>query len=78
MLVVAAFFGGMAVQRQLDKPFTVIENNGMSWHTRIHGGYQETMTLRDGTVWNRYEEQPKRRPPDGHTFFETRTRKAVL
>ena len=22
--------------------------------------------------------QPKRRPPDGHTFFETQTRKAVL
>ena len=56
MLVVAAFFGGLAVQRQLDKPFTVIEKNGLGWHTRIHGGCQETMTLRDGTVWTRYAE----------------------
>ena len=50
MLVVAAFFGGMAVQRQLDKPVSrVMLGAGSSRHMT----WGETMVLRDGTVWHR-------------------------
>ena len=50
MLVVAAFFGGMAVQRYLDKP-----NRGI---TAVEHGFgqtiiKEAMTMRDGSEWER-------------------------
>jgi hypothetical protein len=47
MLVVAAFFGGMVLQRQVDKP---------AYH-RVPIGYGDTeaVTLPDGTTWIRHE-----------------------
>lgn len=50
MLVMAAFFGGMAVQRQLDKP-TPIRVLGFDKGGRLH--VTETMTTGDGTKWER-------------------------
>ena len=49
MLVVAAFFGGMAVQKRLDKANSVI------MRLRVGGGPlpegDETIILGDGTTW---------------------------
>jgi hypothetical protein len=46
-LVVAAFLGGMAVQRQIDKPLAV--------HSFFdpEGGEHQVMEMRDGTEWLR-------------------------
>jgi hypothetical protein len=44
MLVVGAFFGGVAWQRQADEPYIVLER-------RHH--ILEEITLRDGTIWVR-------------------------
>jgi hypothetical protein len=51
MAVVAAFCGGMAIQRQLDKPVFRL-TQGENWGDEIH--WQETMVTRDGTTWHRY------------------------
>jgi hypothetical protein len=50
MLVVAAFFGGMAWQKRLDKPDSVL------MRVRVSGGplpegRGETIVLGDGTTW---------------------------
>jgi hypothetical protein len=50
MLVVAAFFGGMAMQRELDKPRSRMAIGAGS---RRQMTWSETMVLRDGTVWHR-------------------------
>ena len=52
VLVVAAFFGGMAVQKRLDKANSVI------MRLRVGGrplpeGRDETIVLGDGTTWYR-------------------------
>ena len=49
ILVVAAFFGGMAVQRRLDRPRIRIESLQ---------SLKETMVLQDGSKWERTREQP--------------------
>ena len=48
MLVVGAFFGGMALQKQFDKPL---------FHRKVVWNHEtwETMVLRDGTTWHREE-----------------------
>jgi hypothetical protein len=46
MLVVGAFFGGMALQKQLDKP---LSHRKVTWNDET----SETMVLRDGTTWHR-------------------------
>jgi hypothetical protein len=50
ILVVAAFFGGMAVQKRLDTP-TVIMNAGYLG--------DEIIEMRDGTHWQRLAGQPR-------------------
>ena len=50
MLVVGAFFGGMAWQRRLDQPVKrfsggIVEDSGERWI--------EVLVLRDGTRWTR-------------------------
>jgi hypothetical protein len=40
---VAAFFGGMTLQRQVDKPFTVVETE--------RRGIVKKMKLKDGSTW---------------------------
>jgi hypothetical protein len=50
MLVVAAFFGGMAIQRRLEQPAKrfrggIVEDSGERWI--------EVLVLRDGTRWTR-------------------------
>src|ERR1700680_4604175 len=47
VLVVAAFFGGMAAQHKIDRQPV----------------YHETMTFRDGSNWVRVADQPKPWPP---------------
>lgn len=47
ILVVAAFFGGMAVQRKLDEPIS---------HHPAEGGALEMKTMRDGSTWFRVRE----------------------
>lgn len=56
MLVAAAFFGGMSVQKQLDKP---VSHRKVTWggDDKIIG-QSETMVLRDGTVWHRGFDKP--------------------
>jgi hypothetical protein len=51
MLAVATFFGGMALQRQFDKP----QWRG-AWSLPIFFG--EKMVDRDGTEWFRYTDGP--------------------
>jgi hypothetical protein len=50
MLVVAAFFGGMAIQRHLDEPVSRY-TAGYVDHSSTR--YVETMTMKDGTEWSR-------------------------
>jgi hypothetical protein len=50
MLVVATFFGGMAVQRQLNKP-SPTRSLWFDDDRRVH--ITETMTMPDGTTWER-------------------------
>jgi hypothetical protein len=47
VLLVAGFFGGMALQRQLDRPHT--------YTVGFPAGSFEAMKLPDGTVWIRHE-----------------------
>jgi hypothetical protein len=54
MLVVGAFFGGMALQKLLDQPVSK-EKWGIRTMSRWSG--VETMTLRDGTTWRREFEE---------------------
>jgi hypothetical protein len=58
MLVVAVFFGGMAVQRHLDKPVTVERKlkPSVGWPTVWN--WEETMVLPDGTTWQRQVDSP--------------------
>jgi hypothetical protein len=51
MLAVACFFGGMAVQRKLDKPISRGAVN-------LPVGYGEKMVDRDGNEWFHYTEGP--------------------
>ena len=51
MLVVAAFFGGMAWQRQLDKP--VSRSTVRFPRPDEPDQYGEVMLMRDGTEWHR-------------------------
>ena len=44
-LVVAAFLGGMALQRRIDKPYV-----RMTW---LGEDRPETLILDDGTIWRR-------------------------
>ena len=53
MLVVAAFFGGMAVQKQLDDPKMVRAPLGGDPYSDSGGLYVETITLRDGSEFHR-------------------------
>lgn len=54
MVVVAAFFGGMAIQRQLDTPARI--SRRLSGFTDqegvLHPVWQDRIRLRDGSVWN--------------------------
>ncbi|HJT31997.1 MAG TPA: hypothetical protein VJ783_08070 [Pirellulales bacterium] len=50
MLVVAAFFGGMALQKRLDDPTSLMP---MMQHQVIDEVYSEVIRLRDGSVWER-------------------------
>jgi hypothetical protein len=50
MLVVAAFFGGMALQRQLDMP-RPMRIFGIDKDHKIH--VTEQMTAPDGKIWER-------------------------
>jgi hypothetical protein len=56
MLVVAAFFGGMAVQRQLNRP--VVQKLPPFGSFGMPTG-SETMTMPDGSQWLRIESNPK-------------------
>jgi hypothetical protein len=49
-LVVAVFFGGMAVQRQLDKPASRYTTGFVDESSTR---YVETMVMKDGTEWSR-------------------------
>ena len=53
MLAVATFFGGMAVQRQIDAPIS-IEQRPSLIHVWRTGG--ETITLRDGSLWMKVDD----------------------
>ncbi|HEX7448697.1 MAG TPA: hypothetical protein VF306_14190 [Pirellulales bacterium] len=61
MLVVAAFFGGMAIQRQLDEPI-LVQSRPTLRHSKetgfIYGLRRETIRLRDGTKWERTTGEP--------------------
>lgn len=52
VLIVAAFFGGMAVQRRLDKPLSHKKVTVAGSGGKI-GSTSEMMVLRDGTKWHR-------------------------
>lgn len=55
MLVVAAFFGGVAFQRYLYQPISVVQTlNGNGVLTEV----TETIELGDGTKWHRHLELP--------------------
>jgi len=51
MLVVAAFLGGMALQRRLDEP--TIRLSPFSTHSWGQTTFTEMMTMPDGTKWER-------------------------
>ena len=51
MLVVAAFFGGMAVQPRLDEPTRRLDYFGS--HSWGQTTFTETVTTPDGTEWER-------------------------
>jgi hypothetical protein len=57
MLVVAAFFGGMVVQKRLDRP-----NSWVIMRARMPSA-PETIMLSDGTTW--YRTHPRDRLPMG-------------
>jgi hypothetical protein len=60
MAVVAALFGGMAIQRQLDKPSFRL-TQGHNWGDgTIH--WTEKMVTRDGTTWERSWFEPHESP----------------
>ncbi|HVX12005.1 MAG TPA: hypothetical protein VHC22_12550 [Pirellulales bacterium] len=48
MMVVGAFLGGMALQRQLDKPLRI------SKFSDPEGGEHEVMVTRDKSMWLKY------------------------
>lgn len=55
MLVVAAFFGGMVLQKRIDAPVParIFYLDGPPWIT------EETMTTPDGKLWTRRFEEPE-------------------
>ena len=58
MLVVAAFFAGMAVQQQLDKRLSV--ESRFTWRDGAPGraSEQETVILSDGSEFTRWTDDP--------------------
>lgn len=52
MLVVGAFFGGMALQKRLDKPIW-LNRDPPEDALFQRGWYRESIRLRDGTEWQR-------------------------
>ena len=57
MLVVAAFFGGMALQKQIDRP---VSHAKSTWGSGNDVEISEKMVLRDGTTWHRGFDVPIR------------------
>ncbi|HET6882221.1 MAG TPA: hypothetical protein VFI31_18800 [Pirellulales bacterium] len=63
MALVAAFFGGMAIQRHIGRPAI---DHGMMLGTMSHASGVDTLRLPDGTVWFRPVYRGK--PQGTHTF----------
>lgn len=60
MLVVAAFLGGMAVQRERDKSRVVKDRSKWGVGSMLNPHWTETVTLQDGTQFSREWDGPPR------------------
>ena len=67
MLFVAAFFGGMAAQKQFDAPMPLGKDYGSRFRV-------ETMKLRDGSQWIRVIDE-KSSPEDGYLWWDGKLRR---